>query len=426
MTNEITLITRVRTNNKGNQALSAAWVNMLQQAFEGAAVRVMERRPMHLLQYTLEHFASARDPIRAFDEVTSKLARLAPGPSFVGPPPRPEIIIDEKITPVPPFARLRQRLNLRRWSALAGRYREAYQRRLAAAQRSRFVLVNPAGEFFPHDPKPALYHLLDAFVIHKLGRPTAIVNHTMDITDPTLRKLIPWIYRKLNLVGFRDDKSISAFQQMGGDTANVVVTPDLALTTNVTKRNPRRPNTIAVAIHTPEAEIIKRDGQWIDLIARLRACGFEVALISNELPSDRAFFDRVQARMPVRVEGAELGYQDYAALLASYDFLVSSRMHTNILAMCAGTPVIPVEGPSFKISGLFQALGFERPVIHPLSPGWADQVLEQALAMRDRRDAAAEETTRRIATTRARIIEQLVPRLQAAVNPTSSIEATVS
>jgi polysaccharide pyruvyl transferase WcaK-like protein len=413
---EILLITRIRTNNKGNQALSSAWAAMLQQAFPGAGVRALERRPPHFLQYTLAEFAAARDPFRLFDRVTGELARLAPGPGFIGPvaaPPR--IHLQETINPEPRFAALRRRLNLRRWVARAGRYREEYRRRLAACQRARLVVVNPAGEFFPDDPAPALYHLLDAYVAHKLGRPTAIVNHTMDIADPTLRKLIPRIYRDLDLVGFRDEKSVGAFRDMGGDLGNVLVTPDLALMTRIpAKRAPAR-DRIAVAVHVPAASWSGRGAPWLDVITGLRGKGFEVVLVSNEVPSDREFFAQVQQRVAIAVEGAELEFERYCELLGGFDFVVSSRMHTSILAMVAGTPVIPVEGPSFKISGLFQELGLSTPVIQPTQPGWTDQVIEAAVRMRERRDAAAADVVARIGAARERITQALVPRLQQTV-----------
>lgn len=413
---EILLITRVRTNNKGNQALSSAWAAMLQQAFPGAGVRAMERRPPHFLQYTLADFASARDPFRLFDTVTSELARLAPGPGFIAPVhTAPRIQLQETINPEPRFAELRRRLNLRRWVARAGRYRTEYRRRLAACQRARLVVVNPAGEFFPDDPAPALYHLLDAYVAHKLGRPTAIVNHTMDIADPTLRRLIPRIYRDLDLVGFRDEKSVGAFRDMGGDLGNVLVTPDLALMTRIPAGRSPSPNRIAVAVHAPAATWTGRGTPWLDVITGLRARGFDVVLVSNEMPSDRAFFAQVRQRVPVPVEGAELDHERYCELLGGFDFVVSSRMHTSILAMVAGTPVIPVEGPSFKISGLFQELGFQAPVIQPTQSGWTEQVIDAAMQMRERRDAAAAEVAVKIGAARERITSGLLPRLQQAV-----------
>src|SRR6185312_8937041 len=121
--------------------------------FPQQRVRVLERRPPHLLQFTLEQFARARDPFRAFDAVTTKLAKLAPGPDFVeAVRTDPRIALDETIAPRPRFAALRSRLNVRRWAARAGVYRDAYRRRLAACQRAALVVVNPAGEFFPDDP----------------------------------------------------------------------------------------------------------------------------------------------------------------------------------------------------------------------------------------------------------------------------------
>jgi len=422
MTSEILLITRIRTNNKGNQALSSAWAAMLARAFPDAAVRALERRPPHFLQYTLAEFARARDPFRLFDTVTSELARLAPGPGAIAAVDgAPRIRLEETIAQPPRFAALaavtalRRRLNLRRWAARAGRYRADYRRRLAACQRAALVVVNPAGEFFPEDPAPALYHLLDAYVAHKLGRPTAIVNHTMDIADPTLRRLIPRIYRDLDLVGFRDEKSVVAFRDMGGDLGNVLVTPDLALMTRIPDRRPPSRGRIAVAVHSPAASWIGRSTPWLDVITGLRAKGFDVVLVSNEMPADREFFAQIKQQIAITVEGAELEFERYCELLGGFDFVVSSRMHTSILAMVAGTPVIPVEGPSFKISGLFAELGLSTRVIQPTSTGWTDEVIDAAVRLRDRRDAAAAEVTAQIGAVRERITSALVPRLQQAV-----------
>jgi polysaccharide pyruvyl transferase WcaK-like protein len=389
---------------------------MLSRAFPAARVRVLERRPAHLLQFTLEEFAAERDPFRRFDAVTSRLAGLAPGPDHIAAPSAVQKIqLDEANPKERPFAALRQRLNLRRWAARAGRYREDYRRRLAACQRAQLVVVNPAGEFFPDDPAPALYHLLDVFVAHKLGRPAAIVNHTMDIADPTLRKLIPRIYRELALVGFRDDKSVAAFRDMGGDLDNVLVTPDLALMTDLPARRARERNRVAIAVHAPAASWSDRSAVWLDVITGLRAKGFDVVLVSNEMPADQEFFAMVKQRAAVDVAGAGLEYDRYCELLGTFDFVVSSRMHTSILAMVAGTPVIPVEGPSFKISGLFAELGFTTPVIQSNAPGWTDQVIEAAVRMRNGRDACASDVAAKIGVARARITAALVPRLQQAV-----------
>ncbi len=417
---EVLLITRLRTLNKGNQALSAAWLGLLQQAFPGVPIRVLERRPPHLLQYTLSQLARSRDPYRAFDDLTTRLARLAPGAGAQQPPdPAPRIMLDEAI-PVPVrFPELRKRLNLRGWIARIGGYRHSYLQRLAACQRARLVVVNPAGEFYPREPEPAFYHLIDAHVSHKLGVPTAIVNHTMDIEDATLRAIIPKVYRELDLVGFRDTTSVQAFREMGGDLGNVVVAPDLALASRTAAARPRRPGEVAVAINVPEAAARGYAGRGFDVIRGLQAAGHRVVLVSNEAPSDHAFYEQLKERLGVSMEGASLDYDRYAALLGAFDLVVTSRMHTAILAMVGGAPVVPVEGASFKITGLFQELGLPVEVIRPPADGWVEAVVAQANTARSRRDTLAADLAVKLDSIRSQIADAMLPRLRTAAGVAS-------
>ncbi len=416
-TSEIVLVTRIRTLNKGNQALSVAWLDMARRAFPATPIRVLERRPRHLLQYTLRELTAERDPVRAFDALARRLAAGAPGAAYAaGSPPTPRIVLDETIAPPQRFVALRQRLNLRGKLARLGRYSEEYRRRLAAYQRADLVIVNPAGEFFPREPQAAFYHVLDAHVAQQLGRPTAIVNHTMDITDPTLRRLIPHVYKTLDLVGFRDEKSVGAFVAMGGDPANVVVTPDLALTCHVPAAGAVRARTVAVAINVPEATAGKYRDAWIRTIEALRAAGFTVVLVSNEVPADQPFYDELVARFQLAVEGRGLDHDRYGALLGSFDVVVTSRMHTGVLAMIGGAAVVPIEGSSFKITGLYQELGLPTTVIRPAGFGWPATVATAVSAASTGRAAYVAAQSAAISTTRERIINGLVPKLQEAAS----------
>lgn len=413
---EILLITRIRTLNKGNQALSAAWLAVVEQAFPATPVRVLERRPRHLLQYTLRELARQRDPYAAFTAIAKRCARMAPGPQAAGgAPTRTKILLDETIQPPQRFVALRQRLNLRGRLAALGRYRPELQQRLAAMQRARLVVVNPAGEFYPREPQAALYHLFDAAIARELGRPTAIVNHTMDITDPTLRTIIPRLYRDLALVGFRDEKSVAAFKEMGGDTKNVLVTPDLALTTQLAEPTALRENTVAVAVNVPEAAAGRYLDRWRDAIVGLETAGFHVELVSNEWPADLPFYETLGGKYPY--VGRGLDHDRYGELLGTYDTVVSSRMHTGVLAMCAGIPVVAVEGSSFKITGLYQELGLQRPVICPSGSAWPAEVVEQVKQVTTQRAAALRDVRTRVAAIRERILGMLVPKLRAIAAP---------
>lgn len=419
---EVLLITRIRTLNKGNQALSVAWREMLERAFPTCAVRVLERRPRHLIQYRLAHIAAARDPYRAFDELTTELTKLAPGLEFVSPARhREDIVLDETVHPPARFVGLRQRLNLRGWVARTGYYADEYRRRLAAVQRARLVVVNPAGEFFPREPAAAFYHLLDADVARKLGTPTAMVNHTMDITDPTLRAIIPRMYRELTLVGFRDETSVTAFRAMGGDLGNVHVTPDLALATDPGVERRPRENTIAVAINVPEAAANRYLDAWVRMIGLLLGRGLHVELVSNEVPSDLPFYRELLARFPrLKFAGEGLSYDRYCALLGTYELVVTSRMHTAILAMVGGTYVVPVEGASFKITGLFRELGIDVPVVQPTGTDWPSHVLGAIDRARTPDAERPHRVAQQIERARHKMIDGLVPRLQSAASSSSS------
>jgi polysaccharide pyruvyl transferase WcaK-like protein len=424
MRNEILLITRIRTLNKGNQALSAAWLEAIRQAFPGGAVRVLERRPQHLAQFTLTGLARHRDPIARFESICAELARLAPGPSRVAAPSPARILLDETITPPARLVELRQRINLRGIAARLGRYREEFRQRLAAMQRAELVVLNPAGEFYPREPRAAYFYLLEARVGQLLGARVAMVNHTLDIADPLLRKLITHVYPSLELVGFRDEKSVGAYREMGGGLHNVLVTPDLALTTRPPRSPQRRPGTIGIAVNVPEAAAGGYLEGWRDLIRGAVARGNAVELVSNEVPADVGFYDEMRRIAPkVRVSGAGLEFEPYAALLGGYDVVVSSRMHTAILAMVAGAPVVPVEGASFKITGLFHELGLPTGVIQPGTPGWADQVLARLDDAKASRDALSAEVTHKVAAARERILSALVPRLRGSVENQPRAEA---
>jgi polysaccharide pyruvyl transferase WcaK-like protein len=415
---EILLITRVRTVNKGNQALSVAWTDLLRRAFPGTPVRVLERRPRHLVQYTLRQLAHERDPVAAFAALVSRLARMSPGPGSAGPVVPVRIDLDETLAKPQRFAAVRQALNLRGRAASLGAYAAPFRIRLAAMERAGLVVINPAGEFFPREPLPAYYHLLDAAVAAELGRPTAIVNHTMDITDPTLRAIIPGLYKRLAIVGFRDTKSLAAFRAFGGDLANVVVAPDLAIASvrrTTTGAAPLR-DVVAVTVNVPEATAHGYLAQWHDVIAGLRDRGVEVELLSNEVPLDRPFYEELRRRHGVRIVGDGLDHERYSALLGEYSVSVTSRMHTAILAMLAGTPVVPVEGSSFKITGMFQELGLDSPVVQPGTPGWVANVVERVLDVRAHRAARSQAVLNAADTAGARIDAVWLPRLRAAAS----------
>ena len=133
------------------------------------------------------------------------------------------------------------------------------------------------------------------------------------------------------------------------------------------------------------------------------------------MPMELEFYDEMKRLYPdVVIAGAGYDHARYCELLGQYDFVITSRMHTGILAMIMGTPVIPVEGASFKMTGLFEELGFAFPVIRPASDhDWVTRLVERATALRADRDAASQDVSAKIGIVRERVVSTLVPRLRA-------------
>ncbi|QIK79262.1 polysaccharide pyruvyl transferase family protein [Sphingomonas piscis] len=65
----------------------------------------------------------------------------------------------------------------------------------------------------------------------------------------------------------------------------------------------------------------------------------------------------------------------YAGFLGTFDAVVSSRLHTGVLALTASTPVVPIEGLQFKITAAMTAAGVPLAAVRPGDPGWVDNVL---------------------------------------------------
>lgn len=412
---EVVVITRDVTNNKGNQALSVAWVNLVKSTFPSARVRIFDRSPHYLQRFQLsdlDHLGT--HTFATFEKIATEMATL--NTESVEPSPGKHAIrLDESVRQRLPLRRLRERVNIKRWLAKAGAFQQPYLARLAAIKNADLVIINPAGEFFPSNPRPAFYHLLDAAIATKVGAKTAIVNHTMDVNSATLTEIIPKLYKQLALVGFRDHKSTDSFAKMGGSPANVMVTPDLALTTPPTTAKGYRHKHVGVAIQVTEASKSNLLSQWIDLIRELKRAGYAPVLISNEFPTDIDFLTRAAAETGVGIEGQQLGHTDYAALLGSFEVVVSSRMHTLILGMTAGTPMVPVEGSSFKITGLFEELQLPISVIQPGSPGWIQNVVANVGRVASERQALSALTVAQVSKASSQITRTVGDALKALV-----------
>jgi polysaccharide pyruvyl transferase WcaK-like protein len=74
-------------------------------------------------------------------------------------------------------------------------------------------------------------------------------------------------------------------------------------------------------------------------------------------------------------------------MLARYPVVVSSRLHTCVLGLAAGAPVVPVETGTFKLTGFFEQLGDPTRPVRMGEEGWQDELLTRVDKVRSSPEA---------------------------------------
>lgn len=370
----VVLITKTATQNQGNQALSIVWRDFLVRRYPDADVRLVERAPGYLKRYTLASIARQRDPVAAFDALAARLVAGLPAVNARDPSVW-NVRHDPGQQQVIRFVKFRQALSVRSRLARLGVGKAAYFNRLAFICRAPLVVINPAGEFQSNATDTALHYLLETRCAQLCGAATAFVNLSFEIADPVLARLSDHVFRHCDLTEFRDDESLEHYRAIGG-TAEPLILPDGALLTEINRPAKSGDHGLALAINALQVRDHGLSEQWDEIVSRILKSS-PVTLTSNEWTTDFPFWSKYLQDPGVSCEGRELPYDQYAELLAGYDVVVSSRLHTCVLGLVAGTAIVPVETGTFKLTGFFNMIGMQDEPICMGSPDWENKILSR-------------------------------------------------
>ena len=396
----VVLITKTATQNQGNQALSIAWRDFLARRYPEANVRPVERAPGYLKRYTLGALARARDPIVAFDALARKLvARMPAAPER--DPSRWEVRHDHGQQQAIRFVELRRALRLRSRLTSLGIGEREYLERLAYICGADLVVVNPAGEFYPDATDTAYHYLLETRCAQLAGARTAFVNLSFELTDETLVALSDHVFAHCDLVELRDTESVDYLASHGGRASPIVLPDGAAMSAIERGGGANASGGLALAINALQVRAHGLTEQWDEVVERLRARG-KLTLTSNEWSTDFPFWQKYLALDGIECEGRTLPYDEYARFLAGFDVVVSSRLHTCVLGLVAGAPIVPVETGTFKLTGFFNMIGMEGEPVRMDAPGWQDRLLERIDAVSADRNARVALQDERIPPARER------------------------
>jgi len=286
---------------------------------------------------------------------------------------------------------VRHTIGFRRHLARFGLYQSsAYAEGLNTIAWSDLVIWNPAGELHPSgNVDDACRLLLLVRTAQLLGRRTAIINHSIEVTHQGLTELIRHVYGHADFVAVREQGSYRTALALGLMPDRLAEIPDLAFLIAVAERreplSPKHafpPGAIALALNGREA--YRGYDEWESLLRGLEEFGRPLLFLSNALHVDRRFARQFAKEHRLMIFDRQPSSSELVALYSRCDALITSRLHAAIFGLAAGVPVISIEPQVHKLTAIFERLAYPLPTDSLRVPGWSGRIVRRtAEALQD-------------------------------------------
>lgn len=384
---KIALISRMSTENAGNEALSVEFIEMMRRIFPASDVRAIDRYPQYLLWLQMRHFdANNVFLIRHFDRyVESLLAKFVLQSPLCQTATRDVVkLIDGTDKKLPGFlANTKRRLGARRRLSRIGLVGADAMASVVATLRWAEVLVwNPAGEIHPTGSVDEVLRILVLIRMGQLlGKRTFIINHSLEVDHCGLETLIKHVYSNTERVAFRDAASCRAAEQIGLSKSSFSEIPDIVFLTARGDEKKMPPpaekftkGAICLAINGLEA--YRGSDEWNELLEGLSGMGRPIYFLSNAMSRDLDFARSLNRRFNFTVIERQPSYLEIRGFYTDLGVLVSSRLHSTILALAEGVPVVTLEPSTFKLTAILEQLDYPLNTLRTTEAGWAQKALE--------------------------------------------------
>jgi polysaccharide pyruvyl transferase WcaK-like protein len=380
------LITKLRAQNVGNEAISTLLIDYLRNSLPDAEIRAIDRVSRALLPLSRRQRHFGPDPVSALESSCRRLLRRYPpdpaGPlaakvtgSSVSVPGRRHFLLRSlDRTPLSKIA-------VRTWLTKAGLYgRGEFQRIMNTLMWADSVIWHPAGELYPN-PRwtDSLPPLLLLRVAESCGAATFALNQTIESIEPPLQRIVGSVYSRMTAITVREEQSLARALGMGVPEGKVAVAPDLSFLASAEGPAPAHDighhdvpaGSILVAVEVSTA----RQGvqEWDDLFARIGAIGRPLVFVSNDIQRDLPFARDMAERHRITIIERQPAFRELMAMYRRASVIVASRLHSSLLGFCAGVPVVTLEQHSHKIGGIVSQLGFPIETEDRRRGGWAER-----------------------------------------------------
>lgn len=412
MNDKVLLITRLSTQNAGNEALSIELINLVKSIMPTAEIRALDRYPTYFSQFNIKKLGSTETSVlNNFEALVRKLSGEFKGVSneLADIASEAQVKLDKTAKELPNwFRQIKRKIGFRKRLASFGLTgKEAAAKAVNSCVWADLVIWNPAGEIhhpgkFSQTMSDEVFRLLLLIRIAQINNVrTMIINHSLEIGDPLLRVLLKQVYESSEQITVRDYRSLQEALGLGLDPSRVHEIPDMVyLAAEVSDSDGRvtggfEKGTICFAINGRKA--FGMEHEWDKLFSEVKKLGRPLGFLSNAMHHDIPFVHELAKKHGIQVAPGQPTYREIKDYYQNIDILVGSRLHSNVLALCAGVPVVSLEASVFKMTGVFEQMDYPIPTSQMNGEGWHVEVvkkIKEALNERDRLSDYSRQVTR--------------------------------
>ncbi len=370
---KVFLITKLKTTNLGNQALTMELIKIFEEKIGKENLHVAGR-PLGLVGYNEKALLASSNPEELFDKwadaIIRKYKKLSKGGAFrakVG-----SFSLDEIKGAAIKVHRLKAIFRpMVRFIRKSSLFNKSYLNRLDVINNSDYVVYSGAGEI--GDYHIFLRQLLELRIAQKLGKKTGGINQSLTVRSDVYKRIVKHVYGKMDHVVVRGNISKEELVKIGVEAQKVSVFPDTAILTKPKGQRPPSTNTVGLNL-TRDVSFDWEDAEIV--VKKLREKNKKIVYITNEPVGDSPISEGFNTRFGIPSLTASESYLDYAQKLSQFDFVISTRLHTNVMSLSAGTPVIPIEGKVFKTRELVDEFKYPVAAVNVNDKQWAAKVAE--------------------------------------------------
>lgn len=369
--NKVFLVTKLNTTNLGNQALSMELIRLFEMHI-GKENLFVGGRPLNFYGYNMNDLKKASDPTKLFEEwadaVVNKYRSVSVGSEFT-PGIDPFILTrvsDNKMEGMKALLR-----PLKRFLKRSFLFDKSYVERLDKINSSDVFVYSGAGEV--SDNHVFLRQMLEIRIAQKLGKRTGAVNQSLVIKTNNFKKIVGLVYGAMDHIVVRGEVSKAAIAATGVSEKKIFVAPDSAVCTDCDISQVPKNNMVGINL-TPFIKFHYHDVEKV--LAKLKTYNRKVVFITNEPIGDIPVIQKFKDDYKINCLPECDDYISFTKKIAAFEYIIGARLHTSVLALTVGVPVVPIEGLVWKTKELFSQLKYPIDTVNVDDRGWAESIIQ--------------------------------------------------